>query len=151
MKHFLAATRYLVFLAVLGALAISVTLLAGGLAQTYGFVVAAIEGSKDVKALALEGIVLVDVFLLGTVFLLIGLGLYALFIDDTLPVPAWLEIHTLDDLKFKLLNVVVVVLAVTFLGLVVGWKGSTEILHVGAAIALVIAALTYFLSNQSKK
>ena len=151
MKRFLGATRYLVLVAVIGAFVLAATLLLGGLAQTFSLVAGAFQGSKSIKQLSLDGIVLVDAFLIGTVFLIIALGLYSLFIDDTIPVPPWLEFHTLDDLKIKLLNVVVVVLAVTFLGLVVGWKGNAEIFSVGAAIAFVIAALTYFLSNKSKK
>ena len=57
----------------------------------------------------------------------------------------------LDDLKSKLIGVVVVVLGVLFLGQVIGWDGQRELLGYGAAIALVVAALTYFLSQQPKK
>jgi hypothetical protein len=50
--------------------------------------------------------------------------------------------------------VVVVVLAVPFLGAVVGWDDSRDLLGFGTAVALVIAALTYFLptakSDQGK-
>jgi hypothetical protein len=84
---------------------------------------------------------LIDIFLLGTILYIVALGLYELFIDATLPVPSWLQIATLDDLKDKLVGVVVVLLAVTFLGRAVVWNGSGQILPLGAAIALVIAAL----------
>jgi uncharacterized membrane protein YqhA len=43
--------------------------------------------------------------------------------------------------------VVIVVLAVLFLGFVVSWDGSRNQLPIGAAIAMVIAALSYFLST----
>ena len=43
-------------------------------------------------------------------------------------------------------GLVFVVLAVLFLGHVVGWNGERDLLRLGAGIALVIAALTYFLS-----
>jgi hypothetical protein len=39
------------------------------------------------------------------------------------------------------------VLAVLFLGHVVAWNGERDLLRLGAGIALVIAALTYFLST----
>lgn len=42
---------------------------------------------------------------------------------------------------------VVVVLAVLFLGAVVSWDASRDLLGFGAGVALVIAALTYFLST----
>ncbi len=63
-----------------------------------------------------------------------------------MPVPAWLRIRTLDDLKDKLLRLIVVVLAVYFLGAVANWSGENTILPLGASIALMIAALTWFLT-----
>ncbi|HSN46841.1 MAG TPA: YqhA family protein, partial [Casimicrobiaceae bacterium] len=94
---------------------------------------------------------IVDLFLLGTVFLIIALGLYELFISDKLDLPHWLVIRTLDDLKHKLIGVVVVVTAVLFLGQVVTWDGERDILGFGVAIAVVIAALTWFLATAAKK
>ena len=61
------------------------------------------------KILALGFIESIDLFLLDTVFFIISLGLYELFIGDTLEWPHWLVIHTLDDLKNKLIGVIVVV------------------------------------------
>ena len=103
--------------------------------------------SKGAKALALEFIEIVDLFLLGTVLLMISLGLYELFINSDLKLPEWLQIRTFDDLKLKLVGVVIVVLAVLFLGHVVAWNGERDLLRLGAGIAAVIAALTYFLST----
>ena len=82
---------------------------------------------------------------------IIALGLYELFVDDQLPLPQWLEIHDLDDLKNKLTGVVILVMAVLFLGQVVTWDGERDLLRYGGGIALMIAALTYFLSQRSKK
>ena len=65
--------------------------------------------------------------------------------------PDWLVISDLDDLKVKLISVVVTVLSVLFLGQVVSWDGQTNLLIPGAGIALVIGALTLFLSQQGKK
>lgn len=96
---------------------------------------------KRVEHLAVEFIQLIDVFLLGTVLYIIALGIYELFLDPGLPVPAWLHITDLDDLKEKLIGVTIVLLGVTFLGEVVTWSGSTSILYLGAAIALVSGSL----------
>jgi len=63
--------------------------------------------------------------------------------------PDWLTIKTLDDLKDKLVAVVIVVLGVLFLGQVVSWDGERDLLGFGASIALVVAALTYFLTAKS--
>lgn len=108
--------------------------------------------SKGAKTLILGLIELTDLFLLATVVYITAAGLYELFIDDNLPLlPSWLIIHNLDDLKNKLIAVVIVVLGVLFLGQVVSWDGTRDLLGYGVAVAVVIAALTYFLSQQPKK
>ena len=81
---------------------------------------------------------MIDLFLLGTVLYIFSVGLYELFIDQGLPMPGWLRITTLDDLKERLLGVVAVLLAVTFLGSAVTWKGGTDILALGLAIGVVL-------------
>ena len=151
LRPILNASRYLVIAAVVGSLAASLALFAYGLAETVLVIVQAIAkaevSSKGAKALALEFIEIVDLFLLGTVLLMISLGLYELFINSDLKLPEWLQIRTFDDLKLKLVGVVIVVLAVLFLGHVVAWNGERDLLRLGAGIAAVIAALTYFLST----
>lgn len=77
--------------------------------------------------------------------------MYELFVDERIKVPVWLEIHDLDDLKNKLASVIVVLLGVLFLGQIISWTGGTEILPYGLSIALVIAALTYFLREKTRK
>jgi len=107
--------------------------------------------SKVVKTLALGLIEATDIFLIGIVLFIVSLGLYALFVDATLPLPAWLEVHTFDDLKSQVISVVIAVLAVLFLGDAVRWDGRPELLSFGAAIALVVAALTLFLNTKPAK
>jgi uncharacterized membrane protein YqhA len=142
-------SRYLVIIAVLGSLAAAAALFVYGAAETFSVISRTIGkmdiSSKGAKQLALSFIEIVDLFLLGTVLLMIALGLYELFIDNKLKLPEWLQIRTFDDLKNKLVGVVLVVLAVLFLGHVVAWDGSRDLLGFGLAIAAVIAALTFFL------
>lgn len=151
----LNGSRYLVVVAVLGSLVAAVALFVYGAVETFSVVVdtaaRAEVSSKGAKVLALAFIEIVDLFLLGTVFLIIALGLYELFVDEGLKLPKWLVIRTLDDLKNKLAGVVVVVMAVLFLGQVVTWDGQRELVGFGVAIAAVIAALTWFLASTVKK
>lgn len=148
-------TRLLVVVPVLGCLlgAVALVLYAAGLTIT--LVADAVTHSEvsneGGKRLAVGFIEAVDLFLLGTVFYVIALGLYELFVDDRIPVPRWLEIHTLDDLKHRLIGVVVVVLGVIFLGEVITEGGSGHLFELGAAIGLVIAALSLFLRLGIKK
>jgi uncharacterized membrane protein YqhA len=145
----LNGSRYMVIIAVLGSLAAAAALFIYGAAETVSVISHTIAkmdiSSKGAKQLALSFIEIVDLFLLGTVLLMIALGLYELFIDNKLKLPEWLQIRTFDDLKNKLVGVVLVVLAVLFLGHVVAWDGSRDLLGLGLAIAAVIAALTFFL------
>jgi len=151
--HTLGASRFWIILAVLGALLSAVTLLVYGLVETGQVIWATIEkgevSRKGAKTLALEFIEIVDLFLLGTVFYIIALGLYELFISAEVNVPPWLEIKSLDDLKTKLIAVVIVVIGVLFLGQVVGWDGEQDLLGYGVACALVIGALTYLLTSKT--
>lgn len=151
----LAASRYLIIIAVLSTLIAATALLAYGAMETFtilrGFVNPETAGPKGAKGLILAFIELTDLFLLATVLYVIAIGLFELFVDDRLNLPNWLEIHDLNDLKDKLIGVLVVVMGVLFLGQVVTWDGQRNLLPYGAAIALVIAALTYFTSQKPKK
>ena len=139
----------MVLAAVLGSLAGAAALFAYGLVDTI-VVIARTVASGDVstkgaKALMLYFIEIFDLFLLGTVMLIMALSLYELFIDADLKLPARLQIHTFDDLKSNLVTVVIAVMAVTFLGQIVSWDGQSELLGLGVAVALVIAALNIYL------
>jgi uncharacterized membrane protein YqhA len=154
-NRLISLTRYLIIIAVAATLLAATALLVFGAIETVVVLYHVIEtldfSSKTAKSLLLSFIEIVDIFLLATVLYIIALGLYELFIDDTVPVPHWLEIHTLDDLKDKLIGVVVVVLGVGFLGQFVSWDGQTNLLVSGGGAALVIAALTWFLNAKPKK
>ena len=93
----------------------------------------------------------VDAILLGTVLLVIGYGLYELFIDTNLEVPDWLEINTLDDLKAKLIGVVVAIIAVIFVGVLVDAKSPDEVLYYGLGAGAVVLALAAFTFTSKKK
>lgn len=150
----LGASRYLIILAVLSTLAAGTALLVYGTVETFSIVRGLVTGTgslKGAKGLILAVIELTDLFLLATVLYVIAIGLFELFIDDRLDLPNWLEIHDLNDLKEKLLGVIIVVMAVLFLGQVATWDGVQDLLGYGTATALVIASLTWFLSQKGKK
>jgi uncharacterized membrane protein YqhA len=92
-----------------------------------------------------------DYALLATVLYVLALGLYSLFVDDRVPMPAWLRIHDLGHLKELLAGVVVVAIAVIFLGQALTWDGVTDLLAPGLASAAVIAALALFLWQAARE
>ncbi|MBM3421935.1 MAG: YqhA family protein [Chlorobi bacterium] len=153
-RNLLSSTRYLIIIAVAGTFLSALTLIIyGGISVVQQITHTILDGAvsaKGAKSLALGFIENADLFLVATALYIMSLGLYELFIDDTIKLPEWLIIHNLDDLKSKLIGVIVVVMAVIFLGHVVKWHGETEILYLGGAIGIVVAGLTYF-TGQKKK
>lgn len=149
-RRVLASSRYFIALSSLGMFIASVALhIFGTIAVVEIIWDTTADGDiseKVVKHLAVEFIGLADAFLLGTVLYIVALGLYELFVDPDLPMPGWLRIETLDDLKERMIGVIIVMLAVTFAGYIVEWDGDTNILYLGAAVALVIAALGFVLA-----
>ena len=93
----------------------------------------------------------VDAILLGTVLLVIGYGLYELFVDSNLEIPEWLEINTLDDLKAKLIGVIVAIIAVVFVGLLVEIKSAGDVMAYGIGAGAVVLSLAAFSFATRKK
>ena len=58
-----------------------------------------------------------------------------------------MHLHTLTDLKVELINVIIVLLGVSFLGAVVQWDGSPNILALGLAIGAILAAYALLLRS----
>ena len=149
LKPVLNASRYLVLAAVMGALLGAAALFVYGLVDVVVVIARTIASGEvstvGAKQLMLYFIEVFDLFLLGTVMLIMGLSLYELFMDSDLKLPARLEIRTFEDLKTNLVTVVIAVMAVTFLGQIVSWNGQTDVLGLGVAVALVIAALNVYL------
>ena len=97
MKRLMSVTRYAVLVPALASIVGALLLMAQG---SYEMVMAVIdttvEGSS-LKQTIVEVLTAVDAILLGTVLLVIGYGLYELFIDAELDVPLWLRVENLDD------------------------------------------------------
>ena len=139
-------SRYFIIIDVVGLFAAFMALMISSVWNTFAVIWVAVFGvGVEQKELIGKLVQQADTALLATVLYVIALGLYSLFVDDDIPMPAWLQIHHLDDLKQLLAAVVVVVLGVLFLGYALIWDGSTELLTVGLACGAVIAALSFFL------
>jgi uncharacterized membrane protein YqhA len=155
LNRLLESTHYLIFVAVLGSLLAAILILVMASIAEVQVIIGILTNiwatDKEVKAFSLALINIVDYLLLATGFYIIGLGFYELFIDDKLNLPAWLIFHDFDDLKSKLVGIIIVVLGVNFLSNAVSWHGEIDIIGYGAAVGLVIAALTYYLSIKPKK
>lgn len=151
MRTILGGTRHVIALAVFATFLSAVLLLLGSAIAAVRLVWNEVTGGgldnftvHHVDHLAVQVVQLTDSILLGTVLYIISLSLYQLFIDDSIPVPKWMRVHDLMELKRDLISVTVVLLAVTFLGEVVDRSTDDNVLPLGIAIATVIVALALF-------
>jgi len=96
-------------------------------------------------------LLLTDLFLVGATLMIAAFGLYSLFITGTetgglaLRLPHWLRMHDLNDLKARVISMIILVAGVAFVDVAVESKDDLDTLYLGGAVALVIAALTAFL------
>jgi uncharacterized membrane protein YqhA len=104
----------------------------------------AATGSTYLKDTIVDVLTAVDAILLGTVLLVIGYGLYELFIDTDIDVPAWLQVNDLDDLKSKLIGVVVAIIAVVFVGVFVDSNRSADVAAYGLGAGALVIGLAVF-------
>ena len=152
LRNILAGSRYLIIISVLGTLVGSIIVLGYGAVTVVGvliqiFFVRDIFTTDEIKIVAVASVEVIDLFLLSTILYITSLGLYRLFIDPKLPLPNWLEIGDLNDLKERILGVILVLLAISFLGYVVEWHfGDDSIVALGVAVGLVLFAIAYSLT-----
>ena len=122
MRKIVGLTRYTVFVPAIAAILGALLLMAQGSIAVVFAVIDSIVSQTPLKEVIVDVLTAVDAILLGTVLLVIGYGLYELFVDTEVDVPPWLEIRDLDDLKSKLIGVVVAIIAVVFVGVLVDRK-----------------------------
>ncbi len=144
MKKLMSVTRYAVFIPALASIVGALLLMAQGSYAMVMAVVDAVTENYGLKATIVEVLTAVDAILLGTVLLVIGYGLYELFIDAELDVPLWLRVNNLDDLKSKLIGVVVAIIAVVFVGVFVDSNRSQDVIAYGVGAGALVAGLAIF-------
>jgi uncharacterized membrane protein YqhA len=154
--RFLGACRHLLIVPVIGCilLTLGVVVMGFGRILTAGVEVirAGDFSAKAAKAMSLNVIEIIDLFLIGTVAYITAMGLYKLFIGGTdVRLPMRLQITSLKDLEDKIIGVLVAALAVAFLGHAAGGDEASALLNYGGGIALVIAALGFFVKAGDKK
>ena len=97
----------------------------------------------------------IDLFLIGIVLLIFGFGVYELFISEIVFakdkfINSTLKINSLDQLKNKIIKVIIIVLIVKFFERVLkfsdNFETTTDILYFGLSILSICIA--YFLINR---
>lgn len=140
-------SRFIVLLAVISVMLVAVALFLIGVVQAATGVWSAFIDISDGKfvatTLTIQFLEIVSTMLKAVVFYIIGVGLYSLFIAP-LNLTVSLGVETLNDLEEKIVSVVIVILAVTFLEHFVRWDEPLQTLQFGGALASVVFALVYF-------
>ena len=143
----LGRSRYVVLIAVAAVMLIALSLFILGTVEAINAIWHAWErmfnGEMHAADLTVEFLEIVTVMMKAVVFYLIGVGLFSLFITP-LNVTVALGVRTLTDLEEKVINVIVVILSVTFLQHFIQWRNPLETMYHGAALAMVVIALMLF-------
>jgi uncharacterized membrane protein YqhA len=147
---FVLLARGSMLLAIVGTFLIGTALLVHAVWEVVDAVIQLVRWQTDTKKLTLVAIESVDAFLIVTVLHVVAIGLYQLYIQDQIPLPDWLIVENIDDLKTTLSGVVILVLAVFFLGRAIVGDASQNLLLMGGGIAAVILALTFFVYVQHR-
>jgi uncharacterized membrane protein YqhA len=144
MRRIVGLTRYSVIVPALAAMVGALVLMAQGSIYVVLAAVTTVTEQTPLKDTIVEVLTAVDAILLGTVLLVIGYGLYELFVDTGISVPAWLQVRDLDDLKSKLIGVVVAIIAVVYVGVLVDSDRGSDVLSYGVGAGALVAGLALF-------
>lgn len=146
MRRLIELSRYVVAVPAVGSIIGAFVLMVIGTWDIIRSVIKLFDTGIPLKESVVSILTAVDTLLLATVLLVIGYGLYELFVDSSVQLPPWLEIRSLDDLKAKLIGVVVAIIAVVFLGILVDATEANDIMLIGigaGSVVIGLAAFTY--------
>ncbi|HXS63527.1 MAG TPA: YqhA family protein [Streptosporangiaceae bacterium] len=96
-------------------------------------------------------LVVMDTFLVGATLMIAAFGFYELFVlrkerdEHKYWLPNWLRMRDLEDLKARVVSMLILVAAITFVDIAVESHDEKGVLFLGLGIAVVILALTAFL------
>ncbi|MDR2086270.1 MAG: YqhA family protein [Dysgonamonadaceae bacterium] len=145
----LYGTRFVTFLAVIGAMLASIVLFITSTHQVIKGLQSFIDGNSLEHLVAIF-VSSVDGYLFATVLLIFSMGIYELFINKIDVVskrkdsrPNWLIINSIDDLKSSLGKVILMILIVSFFehSLNIKYENISDLLFLGIGILLIAAAL----------
>lgn len=144
MRKILGLSRYAVFVPAVASIIGALLLMAQGSIAMIFVVIESVSNAASLKDTIVEVLTAIDAILLGTVLLVIGYGLYELFVDTEIQVPLWLQVRDLDDLKSKLIGVVVAIIAVVFVGVFVDSNRAADVVSYGLGAGALVAGLALF-------
>lgn len=156
LRKLLVNSRYLLVLPIIGSLLLMVSVVVVGVWVIFVEEMSMLQKGeitpKDAKQLTLTVIETIDMFLLGAISYIVAVGIYKLFItEEEEPLLKRIRIESLADLETKIIGVVIVAMAVGFLGKAIDATDYLAVMQGGVGIAIVIAALCLFLKLSSSE
>ena len=143
MRKILEKSNYLVLIAVLSSLLVSIVAFVWGAVKSVKVIIDIVAHIGSEVNFIVPLIEIMDIFLIATVLFIFALGMYELFVGK-LSLPEWLVIKNLHDLKVKLSSVIIMVMGIHFLKHLVEWQDPQGTLLFGLSVAVVSAALIAF-------
>lgn len=142
--------RYLLMVPVIVSFIGSIVMFVVGSYNTYNAVTAiALQGQFGQKAVILPIIKALDAFLIGIILVIFSFGIYDFFVSVLEPAdhagirPDWFKFESTGELKNKLIEVVLVILAIKFFEQIIGNTDQLDepvlylVIPVGAAIIAI--------------
>ncbi len=163
-ETFLWQSRWMVFFAAIASVVSAFILIVIGTLEVFqviGEMFSFVYGSASMDAIyrhTIKNVITaVDIYLIATILLIFGVGLYELFISKISFIEeedrsaGILRIHSLDQLKEKLAKVIVMILIVTFFKYAVEMSYGTvsDLMYLSGSIFLI--AMAVFFMNFRKK
>lgn len=151
------STRYIVILGVIFGTLSAIVLFIVGSIEIFDIMISALlasEGHISHELILIGLIGAIDFYLIGLVLLIFSFGIYELFISelDIARISGGfaniLEVDNLDDLKNKIIKVIIMVLIVTFFQRIMGMKlvNSFDMLAMAVSICVICIGV-YFISR----
>jgi uncharacterized membrane protein YqhA len=143
MKALLEQSKYLVLVIVGASLLATVAALVWSLYETVNVVINLFTNYKGPSATIGAFVQVMDIFLLVAVLYIFTVAMYELFVGE-LQLPEWLVIHSFDELKTILSNLIVLIGAVSFLKYFLERNDPFDTLLYALAITLVSFVLILY-------
>lgn len=143
MKVLLEQSKILVLVIVIASLVATVAALIWSLYETVNVVISLFTNYKGASATIGAFVQVMDIFLLVAVLYIFTLAMYELFVGE-LQLPQWLVIHSFDELKTILSNLIVLIGAVSFLKYFLERNDPLATLLYALAITLVSFVLILY-------
>jgi uncharacterized membrane protein YqhA len=147
LKNALIKSRHLTYIAVIFILVCALSLyLLTTIAALITIYKAIISDGWDVyfiNEVAASFLKVVDFFLLAIGLHIIAVGVYKLFVDDTIKLPQAMDSKSFVHLKITLVKLATIVLLLDFVEQALTATPSRELMEVGIAIAVVLAGVSW--------